>query len=369
MFGGITRRGFTVGMTAAAFAALLGLSGCSTNSSDDGSGNNSTTTSEPFTITDAKGREVEIPATVSKVMCLHPFVTFGTWRLGGVDSLVSVDSVFKSIYLGDDCTPYFNDADKAALNNLEVTNMFAKGVDSEQVLELAPDVVITITGDSNADNLQQTTNIPVVCCAKSPILKQADSFRTIGQILRNEDDGNAMGDLLDSITERITEEVSALSDSEKPTVMYCGKADNLYGVPGKDSVYGTVLDTAGGRSVSDELSDTTNESISVTIEQMMNWDPEIIICQTEDEKKTILSDTAWSGLSAVKNEKVFVPLQYCDVDGWPAVLGLDWVNYALLHNDDPSVLEQVQSDMYDFYKLFTYKELTNDDLNQSATTW
>jgi len=365
----ISRREFTVGITATALMSVLGLWGCSSAGGSSSSSSVPSSQRESFTITDAKGRSVEIPGTVSKVMCLHPFVTFGVWRLGGIDSLVSVDTVFKSIYIGDNCTPYFNDADKAALNALQVTNMFSKGVDAEQVMSLAPDVVITITGDPNCDSLQQTTGIPVICCAKSPVAKQGESFRTIGKIMDNEADGNAMGDMLDKITGRITKEVSALSDSAKPRVMYCGKSGDLLAVPGKDSVYGTVLDTAGGRSVSDELAETTNEAISVTIEQIMNWDPEVIICQTQAEQSTILGDAAWAGLTAVKDKKVYVPLQYCDVDGWPAVLGLDWVNYALLHGGDSSALRQVQDDMSDFYQLFTYKTLSNDELNQVAITW
>lgn len=348
----------------------LAMAGCGSNA-QQGSGGDAGAVGQSAqkTITDCAGRQVAVPAQIDKVAEIHPMAAQSLVRLAGIDKFVAVDQVFSKIYLSDTATPYYTDEQRAALNALPVTAPFMKGADEEQLLSLKPDVIFTLTSDQKADQLQSDLGIPVVCVAKAPSDKAADSFRVVGQVMDNEQIGDQMADWWANTSSRIEADGAKAADGDKPTVMYVGKAGDIMAVPGKDSVYGTTIAEAGCKSVSDDLEEATNEAIDVTMEQMMNWNPDVIVCQTADEKDKIMSDPAWSALRAVKAGKVYVPLQYTGFDGWFSVLGSDWLNATVLHAGDASAQARLEQDMKDFYHLFYERDLTDAELAAVAQTW
>ncbi len=369
---GVSRRSFLVGVGAAALG-LAGLGAGAAFAKSVGSsaadGKASAAAEGTKTVVDCAGRTVEVPTKVGRTVALHPMATHVVWSLGGIDRLVAVDSVFSQLYLPDTATPYFSEEQREALSKLPVTPVWMKGADEEQLLQLAPDVIFTLTGDKNADQLQQDLGIPVVCLYKSPTEKVAESFEVAGQVLDNEDGAAKMADWWNGTQQRISEEVDGIPEDQRPTVMYVGKAGDIMAVPGKDSVYGTVIAAGGGRSVSDEIEDTTSEATDVTMEQMLLWDPDVIICQTADERDTIKASVEWSALRAVQEDNIQVPLQYCGFDGWFSVLGADWMATTLLHDGDADAEKALQKDMADFYDIFYGRELTEDELAEVATNW
>lgn len=325
--------------------------------------------SDTYVLEDMAGREVEVPKQVDTVMSLHPVPTYCAWRLGG-DKLINVDANFSKLYVADghiSAVDYLTQDAVAELAALPVTDTWMKGIDPEVVMSMHPDLILTLTQDTNADKLQEATGIPVFCIVKAPVTEQANSYRLVGKLLGNEEKGDAMGDMVQGILDRMDKEVSALAEADKTTVMFCGKSGDLYGVPGANSVYATTLKSGGGVNVSDELAQVDEESVDVTVEQMMLWDPQAIICQTVDEQNTLLTAPEWSGLSAVKNGRVYVPPQYVSCDGTQAVLGIEWVNYILYHDGDSAYLEQLHQDMSDFHSLFYDQTLTPEQLDALAT--
>ena len=327
--------------------------------------------SDTYIITDMAGREVEVPRNINTVMTLHPVPTYCAWRLGG-EKLINVDANFSKLYSAEDAVSvvdYYTQDALDFLRTLPVTDTWMSGIDAEIVLDLAPDLILTLTQDSNADKLQEETGIPVFCIVKAPVTEQADSYRLVGRLLGNEEQGNHMADFVQGILDRMDAEVAQINESDKIRVMFCGKSGNLYGVPGAGSVYATTLEAAGGINVSNDLEQTDSESVDVTMEQMMVWNPDVIICQTMDERETLLTAPEWSGLSAVQNGQVYVPLQYTSCDGIAAVLGIEWLNYVLYHNGDAAYLEQLYTDISRFHELFYDQTLTQEQLEMPATGW
>ena len=244
-----------------ATSLLLSLAGCGTPAPDTpATGSSSPTVSEKGAesdyriVTDMAGRQVEVPLEVEKVMTLHPVPTYCAWRLGG-EKLINVDANFSKLYSAEDAisaVDYYTQDALSFLRTLPVTDTWMTGIDPEVVLELEPDLILTLTQDSNADKLQEETGIPVFCIVKAPVTEQADSYRLVGELLGNEALGNEMADFVQGILDRMDAEVSQMEESDQVRVMFCGKSENLYGVPDADSIYATTLEAAGGINVSND---------------------------------------------------------------------------------------------------------------------
>ncbi len=371
--GGISRRGLLGGAALLGMAALLGagmpLSSAYAGDEKAADAKDASGSGATKKVVDCSGREVEVPVDVKTCAAIHPLATQIAYRLVGTDGLLTIDNVFEKVYLAENATPYYTDEEREAFSKLTVTTVWMKGADEEQLLALAPDVIFTLTQDQNADTLQADLGIPVVCLYKAPASKVPESFTVAGEVLNKQELAKQMADWWQGTEDRIAADIKDLKDEDKPRVMYVGKAGDIMAVPGKDSVYGSVIAEAGCVSVSDELEDTTNEAIDVTMEQMLLWDPDVIVCQTSDERDTILGSQEWSALRAVQDEEVFVPLQYCGFDGWFSVLGTDWLNATIVHEGDEAAHTQLIEDVRQYYEIFYGRTLTDEQLEQVATTW
>ena len=321
------------------------------------------------TVTDCAGRTVEVPAQVNRVAELHPQAGQIVVRLAGADKLVCVDTVFSKAYLADSGTSSQNfDAQTLeTLKALPVTNVFMKGADKEALVSYAPDVIFTLDGDGNADELQNTINIPVVCLAKSPVDKVLEAFKVAGEVLNNEADAQAMCDWWEATSQRIADDVADLAADERPTVMYCGKNGEPLQVPGKDTIFARNIVNAGCTNVTDELQDTGNESIDVSLEQVIGWDPDYIVCATQNVADAIMSNPDWASLKAVQNSTVIAPLRYAGFDGWFSVLGTDWLNAFVTRGGDAAYVDQLHQDIQDFFQIFYGTQLTDEQLEAVAT--
>ncbi|MBS5450323.1 MAG: ABC transporter substrate-binding protein [Coriobacteriia bacterium] len=381
LFANISRRSFAalaaagvagLGLGAHAFAAESAkkdAKAVASSAADKGASTSAAKDGATKTVTDCAGRTVEVPAQVNRVAELHPQAGQIVVRLAGADKLVCVDTVFSKAYLADSGTSSQNfDAQTLeTLKALPVTNVFMKGADKEALVSYAPDVIFTLDGDGNADELQNTINIPVVCLAKSPVDKVLEAFKVAGEVLNNEADAQAMCDWWEAASQRIADDVADLAADERPTVMYCGKNGEPLQVPGKDTIFARNIVNAGCTNVTDELQDTGNESIDVSLEQVIGWDPDYIVCATQNVADAIMSNPDWASLKAVQNGTVIAPLRYAGFDGWFSVLGTDWLNAFVTRGGDAAYVDQLHQDMQDFFQIFYGTQLTDEQLEAVAT--
>ncbi len=105
----------------------------------------------------------------------------------------------------------------------------------------------------------------------------------------------------------------------------------------------------------------------VSLEQVLHWDPEVIICQNTKEqggyREGIISDPDWGNITAVKNNRVYeVPYgPFSWFDRPPSsnrFLGLKWlanILYPEYFNYDLS------QETEEFYELFYHYKLTDEE--------
>lgn len=126
----------------------------------------------------------------------------------------------------------------------------------------------------------------------------------------------------------------------------------------------TVLDVAGGKNANTE-STTANAQATFSMEQVISWNPDVIITGKAGEAEKILADPAWADINAVKNQKVYVNPK--GVFGWDRygveeLLQVQWAA-AMLHPELFGDLD-IKGKVSDFYAANLDYQLTDDDIER-----
>ena len=302
-----------------------------------------------------------IPDDVKRILAVHPVATYLLYRLAP-DKLVSVDTLFHSEYLDANGLHCYSDADLKKLKSLPVTGVFFQGVDPEQIITLNPDVVITIVRHPKLDQFASQIGIPVVTFAKDSLPLYEPSIRMIGKIVGNEAEANKLADYWHNTLQAVTEESAKIPEDQRLRVYYANQGI-LY-TPGPGSIMASIIELAGGNNVAKALPNPSNENTPVPLEQVIKWDPQVILTGSEAGKQQIMSSPGWQGISAVKNNRVYVRPRYGNTDGISALMGLVWTQDILLHANDPAYVQSYDQKMREFYALFFNYQITPGQIEE-----
>ena len=348
-------------VTATVVAAVMCFTGCSGTDADaEGSG------TQNVTIADMLGRKVTMPKVVHRILALHPIPTT-VLELLAPQQIVSIDSVFARSLEPDDAR--FTAEQMSSLKSLPLTGVYFNGFNPEQLITLHPDVVITMTGDINIDREQKQTRIPFFAVSKAPTLSYETTIRLIGQIVGRTDRADHMAAFWARHVAAVQANTATVPTSRRPKVMYTGRDGDIVGIPGKQTVFGSTIDTAGGRYLGDQLPAVHAEAENnpVSIEQIVTWDPDVLIVASTDAKAKITRDPRWRTVKAVRDGRVYVPPQYGGLDGLQAVLGMVWTQGVLLGNQDANARAALAAVTQNYYKLFYAHSLTSAQIDQLAS--
>lgn len=309
--------------------------------------------------TDSTGRTVTVPEEVTKIAISGPLSQVYILPLAG-DLLVGVSNAFSvdaAVYLPD-----------YLLEKPEIGQLYGgKGeIDLEALLQADPDVVIDI-GDAKAtiredmEALSNQTGIPFVHVDAS-VSTAPETYRMLGELIGREEKAEELASYCEKVLDQINtlmEQVDA--DNARKSVLYClGEGGNH--VIAKGSFHGDTVNL-----LADNLADLEDVVASgagneVDLEQILVWDPEVILFSPTSIYDTVGSNESWQSLSAVQSgqyyEEPYGPY------GWlsspPAVqryLGMLWLG-ALLYPD--YVNYDLQEAVAEYYRLFYGCELTDD---------
>jgi len=123
----------------------------------------------------------------------------------------------------------------------------------------------------------------------------------LGQVYNEPEKAKEYNQYLDSKVSYINETVSSVPMDQRPKVLYITDPKTLQ-VPNK--ICEEWIQEAGGISVS--ASDHVGDgSYQFNIEQLLTWDPDIIIVRYPDLAGFFYNDTRFSNLKAVKNKQIY----------------------------------------------------------------
>lgn len=310
--------------------------------------------------TDSAGRTVTLPAEIGSV------VPSGSYAQIILSTLCPEKLASLSAALTRTQKQYLDDR----LDDLPVTGQFYGGgstVNYEAIIALAPDVIIDIgeakeSVAADMDELQQKTGIPVIF-VEAGIATMADVYETLGKLLGAEEQGEACADYIRAVLTDAAEKAAAIP--EKRRVLY---SQGEYGteVMGVGSLHAEVLDYAGAENVAVLSAIASKGGTEVSLEQILLWDPEVVILAPESNFDEIFDDPAWAGVRAVQTGEVYeAPMgPYNWMDRPPSVqriLAVRWLG-NLLYPElfDYDMVAETQA----FYRLFWHYDLSETEARE-----
>ena len=321
-------------------------------------------TAETREITDMAGRKVTVPAAenIESVFSAGPVAAIFLY-------MVAPDKLLGWNY-------ELNDVEKSIiLDKYQDLSNFGMGdaVNYEAVIAANPTIAIN-SGKindamvSDCDALSESLGIPVVA-VDNELNNSAEAFRFMGELLGVEDHAEELA----QYAEQVFTDINALSDipEEKKVSVYFGNGEDSLETAPRGSQHAQILDAINAVNVADlELGDGSRVQISA--EQLLAWDPDVIVVNGEPKAdksgssaaEDILSNPDYASLKAVQDQKVYgtpnVPFSWVDRPAGPnRLIGMRWFS-ALIY---PEYIKcDINEEIHKFFDLFYHVDLSDEQL-------
>ncbi|MBX9834951.1 MAG: ABC transporter substrate-binding protein [Burkholderiaceae bacterium] len=235
----------------------------------------------------------------------------------------------------------------------------------ETLVQLQPDLILDSgTADatyiSAAQRVTEQTGLPCVL-VQGRLADHAAQLREVGQLLGVAERGERLAVYADAALALAAQLRASVPLGERPRVYFGRSADGMEtGLDG--SINLEVLDCVAGHNVAAAAG--KGSLTRVSMEQILGWDPQVIVTQEPEFARRALSDPLWRSLTAVRKRRVYCApvLPFGWLDGPPGVnrlIGVHWLA-QLLHPTHPAVraLEPLAVAVQRFYRLFYGAELS-----------
>lgn len=321
-------------------------------------------TAETREITDMAGRKVTVPAAenIESVFSAGPVAAIFLY-------MVAPDKLLGWNY-------ELNDVEKSIiLDKYQDLPNFGMGdaVNYEAVIAANPTIAIN-SGKindamvSDCDALSESLGIPVVA-VDNELNNSAEAFRFMGELLGVEDHAEELA----QYAEKVFADINALSDipEEKKVSVYFGNGEDSLETAPRGSQHAQILDVINAVNVADlELGDGSRVQISA--EQLLAWDPDVIVVNGEPKAdksgssaaEDILSNPDYASLKAVQDQKVYgtpnAPFSWVDRPAGPnRLIGMRWFS-ALIY---PEYIKcDINEEIHKFFDLFYHVDLSDEQL-------
>jgi iron complex transport system substrate-binding protein len=299
------------------------------------------------TVTDSAGRSVPVPARVERVFPAGP------------PAAIMLYTLAPQLLLG---WPRPNNAAEREFllpdvgGRPEVGRITGRGntANLEAVLNLKPDLVldvgyVTDTYVSLANRVQEQTGISYALLDGS-FGATAGAYRLLGDLIGRRDDAEVLARYAETTVASISGRIAAVPKDRRPRIYFAR------GPRGLETGLGGSITVETIEFLAQNVAGETRGGLgTVSIEQVLVWNPDVIVTIDKDFAAKVYDDPAWSTVAAVKARRVHLSprLPFGWVDFPPSVnrlIGLWWLATILYPDLFPEDLRALTRDFYDkFY--------------------
>ncbi|WP_041958919.1 ABC transporter substrate-binding protein [Sulfurospirillum arsenophilum] len=314
-------------------------------------------------IIDMSGKKVEIPETITKVFGTSPP---STYMLYTIDSSLIVGLNFNHARGNNESTNML-DSRFMALPVVGGLQGGGNNMNRETLLSLHPDVVFLWNNDASsqlAQYLFESSKIPSISVDLESVESLPKAYLFFGDILGKQERAGILSAYATAALEK-TQAIVKTFASKRAVVYYAEGADGL-ATECDQSFHYEAIKFAGG--INPHLCATKSGLglEKVSLEQVILYNPDVIIAQEREFFEKVKSDSRWSSIKAVRERKIFlvpkVPFNWIDrPPSFMRLLGLRWLTHVLYNTPD---VNQFTQEMKVFYKLFLNIDLSEQQINQ-----
>ena len=314
-------------------------------------------------ITDMAGRKMVIPNEIQSVFSAGPATAIYLYTLVP-DRLLGwnyqLNDIEKSVILEQ-----YHDIPNFGMGD---------AINYEAVIAANPTIALNVgtINDkmiSDCDSLSKSLGIPVVA-VDGDLMAAPEAYRFMGELFGVEEEAEKLAAYAEKTFKDI--ENMEIPEEEKVRIYYGNGEDSLETAP-IGSPHAQIIEMVKGTNVA-ELEMGDGGRIQISAEQLLAWDPDVIIVNGEPKAditgssaaETILQNPNYQSLKAVKEGKVYgtpnAPFSWIDRPNGPnRIVGIRWLSGMIY----PQYLNfDVDEEVYEFFKLFYHVELTEEELNR-----
>ena len=220
---------------------------------------------------------------------------------------------------------------------------------------------------SDCDKLSKSLGVPVVA-VDGDLSASAEAYRFMGE-LRGEEE---QAEKLASYAEKTFADIEKMEvpEDKKVRIYYGNGEDSLETAPA-GSAHGQIIDMVNAVNVAD-LEMGEGSRVQISAEQLLAWDPDVIVVNGEPKADTsgasaaeaILANPDYASLKAVQDQQVYgtpnTPFSWMDRPMGPnRIVGIRWLS-GLIY---PEYLNyNVDEEVKEFFDLFYHVQLTDEKL-------
>ncbi|MDR2484539.1 MAG: ABC transporter substrate-binding protein [Treponema sp.] len=262
------------------------------------------------TVTDIAGRQVTIPAEVKSIICVNVGALRFTSYMGAADLVAGVEQNESK----PNIQKLFNYVNRDVFSRLPVTGDNGT-VFEEEIIKLAPDVILAAVDGEAADKLSEKTGIPVVTI---PLIdhvfdgKIYDTLRLMGEVYNRQARAAELAAYLRGLEADLKQRSAGIAEADKPSVYVGGVSfRGAHGFEGTEARYSPFYAIGA-----DNVADRTGQSgaFNIDVEEVLKWDPDIIFLDfngmaliREDYERR---PEFYKSFSAVKNRRVYSQISF-----------------------------------------------------------
>jgi iron complex transport system substrate-binding protein len=237
----------------------------------------------------------------------------------------------------------------------------------EEILAAKPQVIITwdtpLLNERTAKDLARIS-VPAIKVNIDSSYNYPQVFHHLGQVLNKPQRGDALAKMAKQYLDELKSFINTLQEDKKTRVYY---AEGISGLQTEcsSSFHSEPFIIAGANLVHKCVQSTVIGMQQISFEQVLLYNPQVIIADTESFYKKIFTDKKWQVLDAVKNKRVFLipstPFNWLDrPPSFMRIIGAHWIASKLYPDSYPY---DIRKKVKDYYKLFFKVDLTDEQLN------
>ncbi|MGP1450875.1 MAG: ABC transporter substrate-binding protein [Wolinella sp.] len=239
----------------------------------------------------------------------------------------------------------------------------------EMLLSLDPELILLSASSKNIKNMVNifgSIKKPMLYLKSTTLEDYIISLEILGRVIKKEKRANKLIDHAReslAFSQKLQESIER-TGIKKPSVYYAQESDGL-STECEGSPHSAIISLSGGIEAH-KCKDIASGygRVKVSFEQVLAYNPDVILIYDQDFYKKIYSDPKWSLLKAVKNHRAYyiprAPFSWFDrPPSFMRFLGIKWLA-NILHKELAKV--DIKTETREFYRLFLELELSEDEI-------
>lgn len=315
---------------------------------------------ETYIFTDSTGREVELPRHINRVAS------------AGSMANIMLYAVKPEVIVGWSSAPS-DTAMKYIAEEYRELPTYGKfygnsgDFNREALMASAPEVIIDV-GEwdveykAQLDALQEQTGIPVILIEEN-LDQTPAAFRALGALLEEDERAEALAAYCEEAIADAKARAASIPEEERVRIYYAqddGLSTMLSG-----TIHAQIYELIGGVVVAGADNVQLQQGGgTVSMEQLLVWDPDVIMFAQGSIYDTAADDPAWAALTAIRNGRYYeIPAEPYNWLGRPPgpnrIIGIRWLGNLIY----PELFDyDIEREVRDYFSMFYRYELSDEEI-------